>query len=124
MDNGERLAQAVLAAAGLSFWSFELSDLSFDAQELVVRIRGKRGGEAWIRLPFSRSWEEQHWLHAEPEDEEDWAVQLLNWIDEEVRTLGLGSSRQRQMEGNRSFVLPEIYGWRRSNGAVHEQLVK
>lgn len=41
---------------------------------------------------------DQFWIHAGPDDADDWAGQLFLWIEEEVATGGLGTSRARVLE--------------------------
>jgi hypothetical protein len=65
----------------------------------------------------------QYWLYdAPPVDARDWVAQLMIWIDEEVFTLGLGSSRSRTVSIGLSYVVVEPYGWRRSDENEHLRL--
>ncbi|WP_165070377.1 hypothetical protein [Marisediminicola senii] len=115
-------SRAVLAASNRVAWSFRVLDLEVDGDKLEMLIEGKRGGVAWMSILEVGRGERQYWLYAEPNDADDWAVQLLNWIDEEVITGGLGPGRFRRVVADRSYVQAETYGWRMFNAAEHARL--
>lgn len=102
-----------------------------------VRLRGDtvdlaisdRFASVRIRVALPRTARDQHWIYADPDDAADWVSQLFVWIEEEVRTDGMGESRVREIEdrefgGSESYVIAEPYGWRLSDPDEHARLLR
>jgi hypothetical protein len=102
-------------------FGFEVRDVREEHGSIDMEIAG-RASVARLRIAAPSSNRAQHWLYAAPEDERDWAEQLLTWIQEEVATGGLSSSRARVEIGGKSYVVAVAYGWRRAEEAEHLRL--
>lgn len=103
---------------------FEVVEARLHGDELDLGIRGRSGAAARVRVALPRTERDQFWIYVEPEDADDWASQLFLWIEEEVQTGGLSSSRVRTEIGGESYVLVELYGWRLADRGEHERLVE
>lgn len=76
-----------------------------------------------VRLSLPSSGLPQPWLYRSPaEDADDWVMQLLIALDEEVLTGGLTDDRDRDEIDGRSYVIVEGYGWRVRDSQRHDKL--
>lgn len=103
---------------------FDIASATLLGGEIELEITSRRGEpSAFLRVAAPSSGRDQYWIYVIPRDATDWAEQLFAWIEEEVATGGLDSSRIRVDEGGRSFVVALSYGWQLSGRAEHERLL-
>lgn len=101
---------------------YRVTDLRELEGQANVCVQQRDGTSARLILDLPSSGAPQYWLHGTPHDADDWVGQLLIWTDEEVYTLGLGSSRQRETRDGESYVVVANYGWQRSDVQEHARL--
>ena len=87
-----------------------------------IEVVQRDGSSARMMIPLPSSGAPQYWIYAPPTDAADWHGQLLVWLQEEVSTGGLGSSRTRVAVGDESYVVIESYGFRSADPAKHARL--
>jgi len=63
------------------------------------------------------------WLYLPPVDASDWASMLRIWMDEEILTGAANWAATTVSQGVTYFEV-ELYGFRRSDDAEHQRLVK
>ena len=121
---------ASLSAVGTRFCAPAYPHLDYDFSDVrasdgvaELTLTARDGSRARLKLNLPSSGQLQPWLYARPSDALDWVEQLVTWTDEEVFTLGLGDSRARLIEGGESYVVAEVYGWRRSDQDEHARLL-
>ncbi len=76
----------------------------------------------WIALPESlrpQPWVVEWESH---EDPEAWVRQLVEWLDEEMYTGGLGPAYLRVLDDGASRLVVDGYGFRRADEAEHQRL--
>jgi hypothetical protein len=103
--------------------SFTIDDVRTYLDRLDFRVSRRQENPARLRIGLPESGEKQFWLYVRPHDHADWVGQLLNWIEEEVATGGLGASRVREEREGESYVLVEPYGWRLADESRHRELL-
>jgi hypothetical protein len=118
----DRALAAVRALRTSSGLSFRVDRAEGRGRFLELEIEASTGRSVWLRISSPSTGREQYWLYVTPVDERDWAEQLVAWIEEEVGTGGLTSSRSRIEEDGRSFVVAVPYGWRLADDAQHRRL--
>lgn len=76
----------------------------------------------WVALPGSLR--PQPWLveWESHEDPEAWVRQLVEWLDEEMFTGGLGPAYLRVLDDDHPRLVVDGYGFRRTDEAEHERL--
>ena len=76
----------------------------------------------WVALPGSLR--PQPWLveWESHEDPEAWVRQLVDWLDEEISTGGLGPAYLRVVDDDQPRLVVDGYGFRRADEAEHQRL--
>jgi len=125
LTDDELLAATVRAAVrtrSTGSLSYGVSDVRIAPGRLDLRLTQHDGRSARLALALPSSGDPQYWIYAPPDDADDWVQQLFVWIDEEVFTAGLGSSRARSEHEGDSYVQVTPYGWRVSDPDEHARL--
>lgn len=101
---------------------YRVRDVRLVESGLDFEVRQRNEESVRVVVPAPSSSTTPTWLYSDPVDAADWVVQLLIWVDEEVCTAGLGTSRVRVTRAGESYVVVEDYGWRVSDPIRHRQL--
>lgn len=105
-----------------SSYDYRVRDVRLVESDMDFAVRQRNEESVRVVVPAPSSSTTPTWLHSDPVDAADWVMQLLIWVDEEVFTGGLGSSRVRVTHAAKSYVVVEDYGWRVKDPDRHRQL--